>query len=90
MFQISEKGTSKFYNFEKKPGAKFYSRLQKEGGGGGGGGGVIPRSLPTNVKNGDGIKHCVGMIAILRIALLFPSIFCTKLCYEWSYKCPTA
>ena len=27
------------------------------GGGGVGGGGAIPRSLPTNVKNGDDIKH---------------------------------
>ena len=32
MFQNSEKGTSKFYNFEKKTEAKFYSRVQKKGG----------------------------------------------------------
>ena len=48
MLQISEKGTSKFYNFQKEPGAKFFSRLQKSSRGEGGGGGGGFTAEPTN------------------------------------------
>ena len=74
MFQISEKGRLNS-TILKKRGLSSTAGCKK-------GGGAIPRNLPTNVKNGYDMKHCVGMIAILRTALLFPSIFCTKLCYE--------